>query len=243
MVAPLFAAEGFGKSFRGRAVLKNASVWVRPGRITTLFGRNGSGKSTLLRCAVGLVRADHGVTRFDGTSFLDPKLSRLARLGVMYVPAEGALVRGRALRPQLDGFRWRYERAMTIEDAADAAGMGALLDETTEELSGGEQRRASIAAALLRDPRCLLIDEPFAGVAPRDAEVVERALRALAGRGCAVLITGHEVETVMAIADDVIWMAAGTTHGLGSPADAAAHDQFRREYLGPRAISLAQPPR
>ena len=232
-MTPLFAAEGFGKSFGEKTVLKNASVWVRPGRITALFGRNGSGKSTLLRCAVGLMRADHGVTRFADDAFLAPRLHRLARMGLMYVPAEGCLIRDRGVREQLDGFAWRYRTGCSTEDAAARMRLGDVLDLMTDELSGGEQRRASVAAALVREPRCLLIDEPFAGVAPRDTDVLADALRALAARGCGILLTGHDVHTVMDVSDDVIWMVAGTTHGLGTPDEASAYEQFRREYLGP----------
>ena len=229
---PLFAAEGIGKTFGERTVLKNASVWVPAGRITALFGLNGSGKSTLLRCAVGLVRAEHGSVHFRGDSYLAPRLGRLARAGLMYVPAEGGLVRGRVLRDQLAAPAWRFATATSIDEVAQRMGLGALLDSTTDELSGGEHRRASVALALMRDPACLLIDEPFAGVAPRDVEVVTAALHALAARGCGILLTGPEVRAVMDVADDVIWMVAGTTHGIGSPAEARRHEQFGREYLG-----------
>lgn len=241
MVKPLFAAEGIGKSFGRRTVLKAASIWVRPGRITALFGRNGSGKTTLLRCAVGLMRADHGAVHFLGESFLSPRLDRLARMGLMYVPAEGALIRGRELRGQLRGLAWRYRVSRSLEEVAESMNLVSVLDAWTDELSGGEKRRGSVAAALIREPRCLLIDEPFAGVAPRDAELVSAALHSLAARGCAILVTGHEVRIVMENADDVIWMAAGTTHGLGSPESATLHDQFRREYLGPGVPSPAAP--
>ena len=54
-----------------------------------------------------------------------------------------------------------------------------------------------------------------------------------AGPGAAIVLTGHEVPDLLALADDVVWLTAGTTHGLGSPAAAITHDQFRREYLGP----------
>jgi ABC-type branched-subunit amino acid transport system ATPase component len=87
---------------------------------------------------------------------------------------------------------------------------------------------------MLREPRCLIADEPFFGIAPRDAERISASLRAMARAGCAVLITGHEVETLFETADAVIWLTAGTTHELGDPARARRHDQFRREYLGPR---------
>lgn len=70
-------------------------------------------------------------------------------------------------------------------------------------------------------------------VEPKDRAVVIRALRVLADAGCALLLTGHEVEDLLTAADEVIWMVAGTTHGLGPSSQARRHHQFRREYLGP----------
>jgi ABC-type lipopolysaccharide export system ATPase subunit len=67
------------------------------------------------------------------------------------------------------------------------------LDQTPLELSGGERRRLEVALACARQPRCLLADEPFAGINPVDADVVADALRALATEGCAIIVTGHEV--------------------------------------------------
>ena len=230
---PLFAAEGFGKRFGGKRVLKSASVWGQAGRITVLLGRNGSGKSTLFRCALGLIAADHGVVHFDGTSWMKPALADLARRGVMFLPAEGALVRGRTLGEQMDAYGWRFRSGASVSGIAERLRLADALDRPTDELSGGELRRAAIAVALARQPRCLIADEPFAGASPRDAEAMKEGLLELAATGCAIIVSGHEVPTLLEVADDVVWMAAGTTHGIGSPVEARAHEQFRREYLGP----------
>jgi ABC-type lipopolysaccharide export system ATPase subunit len=105
-------------------------------------------------------------------------------------------------------------------------------------MSGGECRRAEVAMAWIRQPRCLLADEPFLGVNPIAAETVARALRRMADGGCAVVVTGHEVPQLMEIADEIVWMVAGTTHGVGTPEEAARHDQFVRDYLGPATGAL-----
>jgi ABC-type branched-subunit amino acid transport system ATPase component len=78
------------------------------------------------------------------------------------------------------------------------------------------------------------MDEPFAGVAPRDRPLVSGALRRLRDRGTALVVSGHDVEDLMAVSDDIIWVTAGTTHWLGGPGQASRHTQFRRDYLGPR---------
>ena len=100
-------------------------------------------------------------------------------------------------------------------------------------MSGGERRRCELALALARGPRCLIADEPLNEIEPRDRPLVTESIRTLADGGAAVLVTGHQAEDLLELADEVIWIAAGTTHGLGSPAEARAHGRFRRDYLGP----------
>jgi ABC-type Mn2+/Zn2+ transport system ATPase subunit len=114
----------------------------------------------------------------------------------------------------------------------EALALDGLADARPQELSGGEQRRAALALALIRRPTVLLADELLTGIAPRDAELMATGLKGLAANGAAVILTGHEVHELFAIADEVTWLVAGTSHGLGAPAAARRHDQFAREYLG-----------
>ncbi len=231
-------ADGVGKSFGRRRVLTAASIRVRAGRITVLFGRNGCGKSTLLRCALGLVTPDWGSFRIAGMSLHRPQLHRLAAQGVFYVPERDLFARNRTVAQHFAALR-RTVGAPGEAEAIRLLRVPDLLDLYPHQLSGGERRRAEFALALAREPACLIADEPFFGVAPHDVERIGAALRTLAARGCAILITGHEIAALLDIADDIVWMVAGTTHPLGTPAEATRHDQFRREYLGPVAPSAA----
>lgn len=229
---PFFAADSIGKSFGSRTILKAASIWAGPGTITVLFGRNGCGKSTLLKIGAGQLRADHGVVLFDGRAYLRPRLSELASRGLFYLPDRDLLSRRLTVREQIRAVEWRFGGSRTAE-VLERLEIGHLLDQTPVELSGGERRRMEIAAAWIRGPRCLLADEPFAGIDPADAEVVAQAFREMARQGCAIMVTGHEVRQLLDTADDIVWMASGTTHGMGTPEQAVRHEQFRREYLGP----------
>jgi len=229
---PLFVADSFVKSFGSREVLKAATAWAVPGRVTVLFGRNGSGKTTLIRAALGLLRADCGIVRYDGETYLKPRLHHLARKGLMYLPDRGLLSRRRTLRwhfrmleLQMGGGEWG--------GSVHLMGLDSHLDKKRDQMSGGEKRRADLSMVLARQPRCLIADEPLAGIAPADKEIVSRVIRGLADDGCAVLVTGHDVDSLMALADDVVWVVGGTTHWLGPPASARDHFQFRQEYLGP----------
>ena len=115
-----------------------------------------------------------------------------------------------------------------------------LLQKRFHQLSGGEASRAALAGAVVRGPRCLLVDEPFHGLTPNYQTIVADALRKLAAEGTAIVATGHEVAWLLDIADEVIWCVAGTTHGLGRPEEARSHQQFVRDYLGWRSIGSAR---
>lgn len=235
-----FTAQSLGKSFGILEVLKGASLWGDAGSVTALLGRNGSGKTTLLECAFGLKYADYGVVKVGELAFEHPAPHRLAHLGVFYLPARDLLspahtidrhLKAAALVP-LPARRRTEQCAGEPLEIAERMGIAQIVRQRCFQISGGERRRAQLALALLRCPRCLLADEPCAGITPADRVAVSETLRELARQGCAVVITGHDVADVLAVADTVTWMAAGTTHQLGTPEEARRHDQFVREYLG-----------
>ena len=225
----VFAVEGVRRTIGGRTVLKSASVWASAGAVTVLFGRNGSGKSTLLRFGAGVAGADQGVVHFAGRAYTRPRLHRMAADGLFWLPDRGLLLPNRTIRRHLEVLEWSFGPSAGDDGVL---GLAELLDRKPGTLSGGERRRAEVALAIRRNPVCLLADEPLAGIAPTDQERLVAAFLALAARGCAVVITGHDVSALFAVADEVVWMTAGTTHGLRSVAQALEHEQFRREYLG-----------
>ncbi|MGZ8493687.1 MAG: ABC transporter ATP-binding protein [Gemmatirosa sp.] len=229
----VLVADAVGKWFGDRRVLSAATLRAVPREVRVLFGRNGTGKSTLLKIAAGWTRADTGVVHFAGRAYLRPALAELARRGLFFLPDHALLSSGIPVRAQLAMLQRRYPGG-DVEEALALTGVAAVADRRPPSLSGGELRRAELAAALVRRPVCLLADEPFRGIAPRDAEVLATVLRRLADDGCAVVVTGHEVPTLFAAADHVTWCTGGTTYELGTPAAARAHDAFRREYLGAR---------
>ncbi len=231
---PIHVADCVSKSFGPRRILSSASLRAVPGEVRVILGRNGIGKSTLIRIAVGLTAPDAGVVHFDGVAMLRPSLARLARRGLFFLPDHDLLSPAFPLGEQLGFFATRFG-ARPVREAAHLADVAHLLDARPHELSGGELRRAELAAALTRRPRVLVADEPFRGIAPVDHERLAALFRALAADGCAVVLSGHEVPTLLDLADHVTWCTAGTTYELGPPADARRHEAFQRDYLGPSA--------
>jgi len=227
------ALDSIGKTFGRRRVLTAATLVPAAGRVTVVLGRNGTGKSTLIRIATGQIRPDHGRILLDGEPVRRPRLHRLARRGVFHLPDEPLLARTWTLREHIDLVRRRFDAAEAARGWVERLGIGGLLDAPAGSLSSGERRRSELCLALVRSPRVLLCDEPLHSMAPIDAELLCDALREHAhAKGAAVVVTGHEAGHLLDLADDVVWMTAGTTHALGSPDHARSHHQFRREYLG-----------
>ena len=228
-------ADCVAKAFGSRRVLTAASLRARPGEVRTIFGRNGEGKSTLLKIAVGWLQPDSGSVRMGDTVFPRASLHALAARGVFYLPDHDLLAAGSDVGTQLRFFERRYGRRRAPE-AARLARVEHLLDRVPASLSGGELRRAELALAFTRRPTVLVADEPYRGIAPADHEELTGLFRTLASEGCAVVVTGHEVPSLLAAADHVTWCTSGTTIELGPPSEACRHDAFRRGYLGPTSI-------
>lgn len=230
----VLVADSVGKRFGRRQVLKAATLTAPERRVTALLGRNGSGKTTLLRVAAGLLRPDYGTVRIDGEVYESPRLARVARRGVFFLPE-------RDLLPAWPTVTWLVRTVARRYGASDGIRLLRCLelrriaDRRVRELSSGERRRVELAVAVARRPRCLLADEPLLGIPPRDRAVVRRELRALADAGCAVVVTGHEVRGILELADAVTWLTGGTTLHLGTPEEAVQHPEFRSRYLGPGA--------
>ncbi|MGH7523250.1 MAG: ATP-binding cassette domain-containing protein, partial [Gemmatimonadales bacterium] len=230
-MALILRADSIGKSYGDRRVLTAATLRASAGDIVCLIGSNGCGKSTLLRIASGDLAADQGTVFFNGVAYLRPKWCVLATRGLFYLPDRELFAPHRTPREHFAMIRRQFPGSST-DDAISILGLEALLDRRCGSLSTGELRRAEIAAAMIRAPLCLLADEPLRHIDPKDRALIGGALRILAGRGCAVVITGHDVEDLFDLAAQIVWCTDGTTYQLGSPAEAAEHWHFGATYLG-----------
>lgn len=226
-------ADCISKAFGKRQILHSASLRARPGEVRAILGRNGEGKSTLLKIAVGLLQPDAGIVHMGDTAYLRASLPTLATRGLFYLPDHDLLTPVYSLARQLEFFARRFG-ARSVHDAAQAARVEHLLDRRPSSFSGGELRRSELALALARKPTVLIADEPYRGIAPADHDLLTEIFRLIAADGCAVVITGHEVPSLLAAADHITWSTNGTTYELGPPAQACEHESFRRDYLGPR---------
>lgn len=227
----MLTADSIGKRYGTEWVLRAATLRAVPGEVRALIGRNGAGKSTLLRIAAGLLRADYGFVRCDDLVLLRPRLPALARRGLFVLPDHDLLSNALSVGAHLELAAAAFSRARD-EEIVDVLALRDHLRKYPWQLSGGELRRAEVAVAVARRPRFLLADEPLRGIAPIDAELLLQVFRGIAAEGCAVVVTGHEVHTLLAAVDHITWCTDGTTYELGPPRTAAANERFQRHYLG-----------
>jgi lipopolysaccharide export system ATP-binding protein len=235
--AGALAVYNLGKSYSGRAVVKDVSLHVRRGEAVGLLGPNGAGKTTVFYMITGLVRPDKGVIELDGHDVTRLPMYQRARLGIGYLPQEASIFRGLNVEDNI--------RAVLEVTERDRKAREAMLDSLLEEfdiarlrkapsiaLSGGERRRCEIARALAGKPSFMLLDEPFAGIDPIAVGDIQDLVRHLKGRGIGVLITDHNVRETLGLIDRAYIIHSGHVLTEGGPDEIIAHPDVRRFYLG-----------
>ena len=230
-----------GKRFGGVVAVKNMSFDLRAGEIVGLIGPNGSGKSTVMSLIMGLTRANSGAIRLDGVDIAGWPAHRIARAGVSIVfqhsrPLQRQTVLENvklALLPdsllRLATGALAAERARAI---AEQVGLGGVLQRHPWTLPFADLRRMELAKAVARDPKVVLIDEPFAGLTAGEIKVFSDLIRTLRDEGRAVLLVDHSVKSVAALADRVIAMYLGERIAEGSADEVMQNETVRRVYIG-----------
>src|ERR1700742_3181832 len=238
------------KRFGGVLAVKNMSFDLRAGEIVGLIGPNGSGKSTVMSLIMGLTRANSGAIRLDGIDIAGWPAHRIARAGVSIVfqhsrPLQRQTVLENiklALLPdsllRLATEAAAAERARTI---AEQVGLGQVLHRHPWTLPFADLRRMELAKAVARDPKVVLIDEPFAGLTAAEIKVFSDLIRTLRDEGRAVLLVDHSVKSVAALADRVIAMYLGEEIVTGRADEVMKNETVRRVYLGGAIETSARP--
>ena len=191
----------------------------------------GCGKSTLLKICAGILRSESGWVELEGRKFMRPSHASLAGQGLYYIGELDNLIGSMTVGEHFDAIRKRFGE-FGDDSWFEKLGVESIMDRRVRSLSGGEIKKVELALAFARKPLCLLADEPWRSVDPILAELIGESFQELARRGCAVVVTGHEVNTLRPFLDSVVLVTSGTTYPLGTPDNAWSHDGFRREYLG-----------
>ena len=231
------SGTGLSKQFGGREVVRGVSLSLRQGEIVGLLGPNGAGKTTTFHMLVGILKPNAGEVRLGGNTITTLPLFERARAGLSYLPQESSVFKGLTVRENLDiileytGLSLGEQRARAEELLAEL-GIASLAGQKAMHLSGGERRRLEIARALIRHPRFILLDEPFAGIDPLAVDDIQITVGGLRDKGIGVMISDHNVRETLAICDRAYLVHDGGIIFQGTPDEIVADPKARRVYLG-----------
>ena len=222
--------RGLTKSYGGRKAVDNVSFTAAAGRVTALLGPNGAGKTTTIRVLLGLERADCGVALVDGRAYRD-LTAPLREVGVLFDGSGAAGFRTpRAHLAWLAASNGIDRRS--IAKVLDEVGLASAASKRVSTFSLGMGQRLGIAAALLGDPKTVVLDEPMNGLDAEGIRWVRSLVRRLAGEGRTVLVTSHLLHEVQETADDLVVMTHGRIVRRGVTSElVAGHRDLEEAYF------------
>jgi lipopolysaccharide export system ATP-binding protein len=227
------------KSYRGRKVVDNVSIWVKQGEVVGLLGPNGAGKTTSFYMIVGLISPDSGRVMLDDLDITPLAMYQRARKGISYLPQEASVFRKLSVEDNLTAILQasrrdlnRRQRRERMNRLIEQLGLEQVRKSKGYVLSGGERRRVEIARSLVIEPSFLLLDEPFSGIDPIQVLELQKIIFDLKQSGIGILVTDHNVRETLAVTDRAYIINDGRIFRSGSPEALGADAEVRRVYLG-----------
>jgi branched-chain amino acid transport system ATP-binding protein len=245
-VSVVLQVEGLHKAFGGVQAVADVSFAIAAGELLALIGPNGAGKSTCFNMLNGQLRPDAGIVRLQGRDIVGLRPRTIWRLGVGRTFQITATFASLSVRENVQMALYSHARRLTSlfarfgselrREADELLAQVGLLDQADRAcgvLAYGDLKRVELAMALANQPRLLLMDEPTAGMAPRErVALMELTARLARSRDIAVLFTEHDMDVVFSQADRIIVLDRGQLIAGGRPTEVRANPDVRAVYLG-----------
>ena len=250
---PLLQVEGLNKRFGGVVAARDVSFSLRAGEMLAIIGPNGAGKSTTFNMVGGQLPPDSGRVLLGGEDVTGRPPRRIWRDGVgrTFQIAQTFISMSVAENVQMALMSWRDEAGKLWADAAtrhreealgllDLVAMRSDADRPVRELAYGDVKRVELAIALASQPRLLLMDEPTAGMAPKErSALMETTARIARERSIGVLFTEHDMDSVFGHADRIIVLVRGAIIAAGTPEEVRGNARVKEVYLGDMGVAAA----
>lgn len=242
----LLEVKGLEKSFGGVHAARDVTFEVDRGKLIALIGPNGAGKSTTFNMIGGQLMPDSGLVLLDGAEITGQAPRKIWRQGVgrtfqvaqtfvSMTVVENVQMALISLARRTLGF-WQDAQSIGRDEAIallDRVGMAADADRPCRELAYGDVKRVELAIALAGNPKLLLMDEPTAGMAPKErGELMHLTATIARASGIGVLFTEHDMDAVFAHADHILVLVRGQIIARGSANEVRANARVREVYLG-----------
>ncbi|MFM0757352.1 sugar ABC transporter ATP-binding protein [Paraburkholderia strydomiana] len=213
----ILRATGIRKRYGGLQALSGADVSIRQGEVHGIIGPNGAGKSTLVKILAGVEQPDDGVIELDGVAVSYQGPHNAQKLGVILMPQELTLLPGSSLsdnivlgaEPQRFGVYKRRTATDRAARALESVGLNFDPHSMATHLSTAHRRLLTLARAMDRSARILILDEPTAGLPPKEAEIIKDTVRRLKTQGVTILYISHHLSELVELCDRVTCLRSG----------------------------------
>ncbi|HEK85037.1 MAG: LPS export ABC transporter ATP-binding protein [Candidatus Saccharicenans sp.] len=232
-------AIDLNKKHGQRPVLINASFEIKSGEIVGLLGPNGAGKTTAFSIIVGLIEADGGKVLLNNEDLSPYPIFIRARKGLGFLSQGSSIFRGLTVEENLllvfqnmpNGNLTEVNRERAHELLREF-GLQELAQHRASQLSGGERRKLEIVRAMVREPKFLLLDEPFSELDPKSVADLQDIILKLREKGLGILLTDHRVREALRIIGKIYIINKGQIIAEGRPEEVLKKNEVREIYLG-----------
>jgi ABC-2 type transport system ATP-binding protein len=241
MSETLIETRNLVKRYGDKIAVNNVSFDVFAGEVFGFLGPNGAGKTTTIKMIVGLLQPTAGTVKVAGYDVQSqPMLAKASSGYVPDTPNLYAKLSGRELL-RFVGDLYNMDRRQTvhrIDELLRTFDLTAAADDTVDSYSHGMQQKASLAAALMHDPRVLVLDEPTVGLDPKSARLIKDILRQMAERGAAVMLSTHILEIAERMCDRIGIINKGQLISVGTMDELRSLDKTGQTSLEDIFLSL-----
>jgi len=247
---PILKLEGLRKSFGGLVAVNRLSFEVEEGEILGFIGPNGAGKTTVLSCIMGALRPDSGRIIFRGREITGWRTYRIVQEGIARAFQLSRYLRHKTVYENIELSTIsnglferddRRERERVVLEVAELVGLTEELWKLPPSLPHASLRRLELAKAIATDPLLLLLDEPFAGLSPKEVEQLSGVIRRLREEGKTIVLVDHNMRGVMRLVDRVVVISFGEKLAEGSPREVVADPRVQEAYLAGGGLDRDEP--